>query len=795
MAQPHPETYDYLAVVSEWTSTTQHGSLVGNAYPLLNLTTGQVVDAPLEDFPNPGAVFLTSRTNLKTWDFVVIRPQMNRMYNNATYRQCYYIPARQPELLSNPSQTDNLAVVIDHPAFDLNAATRQLLNPQHNVTPVFFVRKHQTLVGPLLRNVTQLDPMEDVQRIDWQPLREDGIVFEFTPDELLSAGVQLLTYEHPDPQLNRVLDTPITLAVGPVRKATSRTPRDALAEAALIEWYVQRCPTVDLPTPLLTALKAAFRGRPGDDPFIQAARLRKIEPVLATHAAFLEQRERFAKQYVESEGGRQRTDALIEQTVARRASEIQGEVDRRQSELAAKREELSRQFEESQRQHQQRLEALDQERQAVQEQVRELQAAVDQLQQQLSADVRQLAGKMQQELPLFAALTVGRLEAGPPPAPAPNGPPPSPPACTLDLRPVPPTSVLRPVEDEARLLDDLHADIGRRGLSFTHAFIANVYTCLKAEPLNLVIGPPGYGKSMLIAALARGLGHADACLRIAVRRSWSEDRYLLGSYDSFHGRYDPGPTGLVPRMLQAAEDWRQQRSGVYLVLLDEFNLAAPEYYFSQLLLTLPSDDPVREIVLYDQSQAGADRFPARVALTPNLRFWGTINYDETTERLSPRALDRTGMIFLGDADVGPTLPAEEKPPAGVTAAELFGKFFRRADQCPEDRWELVAQVIDFLRRPEPSLGPRIELSPRVQKAIKRYLANSVKVLDLRPAVDFVVQQRILPVVRGRGEGFLARISGLAELLAKENLSRSAQHVTEALRRADQQFGDLDFLSY
>ena len=68
--------------------------------------------------------------------------------------------------------------------------------------------------------------------------------------------------------------------------------------------------------------QGGFRGRPGDDPFIQAARLRKIEPVLATHAAFLEQRERFAKQYVESEGGRQRTDALIEQVEVRAGANL-----------------------------------------------------------------------------------------------------------------------------------------------------------------------------------------------------------------------------------------------------------------------------------------------------------------------------------------------------------------------------------------------------------------------------------------------------------------------------------------
>src|SRR5438093_292262 len=82
--------------------------------------------------------------------------------------------------------------------------------------------------------------------------------------------------------------------------------------------------------------------------------------------------------------------------------------------------------------------------------------------------------------------------------------------------------------------------------------------------------------------LARALGHGNALLAIAVRRSWSDDRYLLGFYDTFHGRYDPGPTGLATRLLQAEQDWKRDRQGLYLILLDEFNLAAPEYYFSQL---------------------------------------------------------------------------------------------------------------------------------------------------------------------------------------------------------------------
>jgi hypothetical protein len=53
----------------------------------------------------------------------------------------------------------------------------------------------------------------------------------------------------------------------------------------------------------------------------------------------------------------------------------------------------------------------------------------------------------------------------------------------------------------------------------------------------------------------------------------------------------------------------------------------------------------------------------------------------------------------------------------------------------------------------------------------------------------------LPVIRGRGGEFLTRLRRLHGLLAEASLYRSASHVEEAIRRAEQQFDELDFLSY
>lgn len=343
MAQRKPEEYDFLAVVSEWSSTTAKGGVVGNAYPLLNVTTNEVVTAPQDEFANPGAVFLTSRGNLNAWDFVILRPRPNDRYMHQNERDCYYISDKPPEPLTNPKQASTIAVVLSHPTFELSLGTTQIANPRHNVTPIFYVQKDQVFIGPFVREAAPLTLMDDVQRIDWRPAQEDWVVYEFTAAELKHNGIQLVKYSHPEPSLNRVINSAIQFALGNVVTATSGSPRDTLSGPQLLDWYLQRCPT-EVPTQMLASLRGAFRAGPGDEPAVQAARLQKVEREMTTHAEFQSLRERAAKRYVESDPGQQRIQELIEQTIEKRATEIQSEVDKLNGELAAKRQELTEQL-------------------------------------------------------------------------------------------------------------------------------------------------------------------------------------------------------------------------------------------------------------------------------------------------------------------------------------------------------------------------------------------------------------------------------------------------------------------
>ena len=94
-------------------------------------------------------------------------------------------------------------------------------------------------------------------------------------------------------------------------------------------------------------------------------------------------------------------------------------------------------------------------------------------------------------------------------------------------------------------------------------------------------------------------------------------------------------TAVVELLLRAAEDPGRP----YVVILDEMNLARVEYYFSDFLSALESDEPIGLMSpgLEEELLAlGHDDIPAQLQIPPNVSFVGTVNVDETTQSFSPK---------------------------------------------------------------------------------------------------------------------------------------------------------------
>jgi hypothetical protein len=69
----------------------------------------------------------------------------------------------------------------------------------------------------------------------------------------------------------------------------------------------------------------------------------------------------------------------------------------------------------------------------------------------------------------------------------------------------------------------------------------------------------------------------------------------------------------------------------------------------------------------------------------------------------------------------------------------------------------------------------------------------VGILDPIRAADYAFAQRIIPVLRGRGSEFQEVMGDLVKILKANRLTRSAEHIERAIKKAE--FGEIDLLGY
>jgi|GEM_PF-2147545 len=801
---PDPTNEEYLCVVSEWSSYGHAGGRVGNAYPILSLTRSDAVTRPQDEFPNPGAIFLTARGDLNVWDYILVRPTNNLKYSNASPRDCFFIPRRAPTPLDVPPSDCRFAVLLDVPFFDPVETSGLIRNATQGVTPLFFVRDlNQKIFGPLTRVRTIRTEYDTLSAIQWAPYGEDSVIYEFTAETLWSKDLKIVKYEHPDGNLNEVLKEPINMIVGPVLTATSSKAYDRVPEIQLADWYGRWQNLEEYAEPVHKFFKSVSEHLSDTTPEIIRQRCKRIANLISRLDALEGERRYIAQRFLQSPEGKQVVDHALNQEIERRATFMDEEVKRRRVELSIEERELAKRLGDLRDTYQTQKLSLDEELNVLEQKKGEIEGAVEDLESRLDKGLDKLKTKLKDTAPLLAAFMgrggTMRIEGSSGPS-VDNGSSVRRSSWT-DITFPTPTRELDDSQEEAALVERLVDALAADQLGFTREFVTNIWICLKASSLNLIMGPPGHGKSSIVGSLARALGHGQSLLEIAVRRSWSDDRHLLGFFDTFHGRYDPGPTGLATRLLQAQRDWEQMKRGMYMVLLDEFNLAAPEYYFSQLLQILARPIDQRVVQLYDSGMLpnGSSEAVNKLQVNPNVSFWGTINYDETTERLSPRLLDRTGMIFLTARDVTLGVNSMDllrgRRSKGVSAGRICESWMSAPEQCPEECWDQIVPLLDHLKQQTEEWGGGIDISPRVIDAVKRYLSNSRNLLTPVRAVDFAFQQRVLPVLRGRGQGYAARMKVLQQKLQDSGFERSARHVHDALSLSEANFGDIDFLAY
>ena len=317
-------------------------------------------------------------------------------------------------------------------------------------------------------------------------------------------------------------------------------------------------------------------------------------------------------------------------------------------------------------------------------------------------------------------------------------------------------------------------------LKYDRNILASLYFGLQTDQLILLMGNPGTGKTSLVKALAKSFDFADAAI-IPVQSNWTDKSDLLGYYNPLEKSYVSTP--FLDALINFSRQAEDNPDKIFIICLDEMNLAHVEYYFAEFLSILQDNDAeitlyseqLRKDILYELKNIGfktdGDKifyegtpleklsllerkyyfelrrlaqmlmnYPAKFKIPKNVKFFGTLNQDETTLDISSKVLDRSYVIRVEKFSDVEIIPKGEEIPLKYKRLEEY----RNRSQNDST----ITVKIDYLKNTLRTCNV-VHVSRRITDKIfgnKKFLIWT-EILSAEKVWDFIIASCVLPKVR------------------------------------------------
>lgn len=339
--------------------------------------------------------------------------------------------------------------------------------------------------------------------------------------------------------------------------------------------------------------------------------------------------------------------------------------------------------------------------------------------------------------------------------------------------------------DEDQLSNDEVVDelekriVSLAGRNLNRNEVINLAICLMQGFVTTFAGKPGTGKTSLSNIIAGALGLRSKVnpvprfTEIDVENGWTSYKDYIGYHNPITNTYEAANPRVFDAMRQLSRE-SDSAALPYIFLLDEANLSPIEHYWSPFLRTCDTFTKKGAEIPLGRDESWV--------LPASVRFLATVNFDHTTEELSPRFLDRSWVITLESQELAEdscdinvdTLFANIPPYSYERLMKAFySESTRIADEQVDGLFKMLVNICAKQAMP---------ISQRSQLMVRRYVAAASPLMKAQltdnqfAPLDFAFSQKVLPLISGSREA----IEPLVDALLKE--CRSLTLTTKHLER-------------
>lgn len=292
---------------------------------------------------------------------------------------------------------------------------------------------------------------------------------------------------------------------------------------------------------------------------------------------------------------------------------------------------------------------------------------------------------------------------------------------------------------------------------------------------------------------ALGLAGKDGNKRfieVSVERGWTSHKDFIGYYNPLTKQLEKSNVEVFDAFERMRQEEGQEDIAPMFILLDEANLSPIEHYWAAFIKNCDFDSVTERSI-----NLGGN---IKWNLPDNLRFLATVNFDHTTEELSPRFLDRSWIIVL-DPDQIDEDGFTMKPPQNEENVVSFNDFVRAFGENNEImiddniliKWKNIRNIFK---------ENNLTISPRNMKMVMGYCSVACIYMqrdtpETRYApLDFAVAQKILPTINGAGENYAKLMVQLREECGSSSMPICAKILERMQKKAEDNMGYYQFFA-